>query len=518
MWYLYDNAAVLAAAGVCCALAWLFGGIVASALLPTIPWLVAILFEMMLCFPQRHKGETTYDARKRVWHHLKRDPLAWTVLAFLVMLAIPFVNKGLCPCCDYPAINFDGMSQQPPIPFLPYCVNRLEHLNVFIWFLAALVAMLAVKHSMLKRGKRLLLRLVVWNGIGLSLVGMLQRITGAEAPLWSAGCGEAVYFFSTFGYPNMGGDYFTTLFGLSVALWRWDVDTARKNRSSGEGSEKPKANYKKFWTKHLMLVPAVVFFFSAMITLSRASIMLVTALAILYFVHAFTCFLHKMHKAKRVKAIAANLLVLVLIATFFLVFLSSRDKMLENEDFRSNLRREVATIDGSGVLDRMAGKGQYHVRVAAQVWRDNLFFGCGGWGYRHFSIEKMTDDDMAHMQKVGGANVHNDILQFLAEHGLVGVIMLISMVAMLLWPLGRIWKALVDSVRFVKPKEQPPRPIGVFALPASVFCILATAVATLIHSMADCPLRSPAVLSLFFVSLAALDGFLPKLKKPEDEK
>jgi hypothetical protein len=36
-------------------------------------------------------------------------------------------------------------------------------------------------------------------------------------------------------------------------------------------------------------------------------------------------------------------------------------------------------------------------------------------------------------------------------------------------------------------------------------------IATLLHSMGDCPLRSPAVMSLFFVMIAAIDGFMPDL-------
>jgi len=513
MWFLYDNIVVVLVAAVCCVLAWLFGGIVASALLPTMPWLLAILFEMMLCFPQRHSGETTFDARERVWRHLKRDPLTWVVAAFLLLLLVPFVNKGLCPCCDYPAINFDGASQAPPVPFAPYCVDRMEHLNVTLWFFSAFLAMLAVKHALLKRGKRLVLEMIVWNGLALSALGMVQQIAGAESPLWSGGWDRTAYFFSTFGYPNMGGDYFTTLFGISVAVWRWKVEAGRTH--SGHGDSKAQANHQRFWRRHLMLVPAVVFFFSAMMTLSRASIMLVTALAILYFIHAVASFLARMSRAKRVKAAAANLILLVLIATFFLVFLSNRDRML-GEDLRSGFIREVSTLDGRGILDRMSGKGQYHVRIAFQVWKDNLLFGCGGWGYKHFCVPKMTDEDFANIQAVGGVNVHNDYLQFLAEHGLVGFSLIVAAFLMLIWPLGRVWRALVDAVRFTKPKEQPPKPIAVFALPAPVFCILAAVTATLIHSLADCPLRSPAVLTLFFVSLAAMDGFLPQLKKSDE--
>ena len=77
---------------------------------------------------------------------------------------------------------------------------------------------------------------------------------------------------------------------------------------------------------------------------------------------------------------------------------------------------------------------------------------------------------------------------------------------------------MVDSIRFTPVKDQPPQPVQLFVLPAPVFCILATAVATFIHGFGDCPLRSPAVLTLFFVSLACMDGFLPHVRRHSDER
>ena len=71
MSFLYDYGAAAAIAGVCSLLAWLFGGTVASALLPTIPWAIVIMAEFALCFPQRHSGETTYEARLRVWRAIR---------------------------------------------------------------------------------------------------------------------------------------------------------------------------------------------------------------------------------------------------------------------------------------------------------------------------------------------------------------------------------------------------------------------------------------------------------------
>lgn len=117
------------------------------------------------------------------------------------------------------------------------------------------------------------------------------------------------------------------------------------------------------------------------------------------------------------------------------------------------------------------------------------------------------------MQVVGGINVHNDYLQFLAEHGIVGFGLFAAIVVLLLWPFGVVWRAMVESVRFIPTKDQPPQPVQVFVIPPPAFFIFLTAIATFIHGLGDCPLRSPAVLTLFLVSLAAIDGYLPRLRQ-----
>ena len=50
MQFLYDNVVTIAVAVVVCAFAWIFGGTMAEYLTPVMPWLWAILFEVMLCF------------------------------------------------------------------------------------------------------------------------------------------------------------------------------------------------------------------------------------------------------------------------------------------------------------------------------------------------------------------------------------------------------------------------------------------------------------------------------------
>ncbi len=503
MSFLYDNLSVIVVSLCMAAVTWLYGGAMGEYLLPVVPWLLFFTLEVLFFFPQRYEAESVYDARKRAWYDLKRDPLTWLVFGLLALLAVPFVNNALCGHCDR-ALIAAGADPSPSVPFIPFCVNRIEHLNVFFWFASALLPVLVIKHCMRRRGKILLLETVVWNGCALALLGFVQKAAEAPGPLWldnGAGCSE---FFSTFGYTNMAGDYFTTLFAIAVGLWRWRCDGIRaKAAEDDSGVSSAKRGF--FWKQHYFLIPAVVFYFSALNTLSRAAIMSVTALALLFFLHTFISFLAKMKRAQRVKKGVMSLGVLGLIAFFAVIFMPS------------NIQKELDTLDADTVLSRVTGKAQYHSRVATEIWKDNVLFGCGGWGYRHFCVPKMTETELRHLQRVGGIYVHNDHLQFLAEHGLVGYGLFVVIILLLISPAFMVWRSLVDAVRFMKPKDQPPSPVQIFVIPAPVFCIFAAGVSTVIHAFGDCPMRSSAVLTLFCAMLAASSAFLPKISKSKGD-
>ena len=288
MSFIHENVAALFIAFVVCGFGWMYGGRDPEVVLRYMPWLTLFMLEVAICFPQRHPGETTSHARTRVWRAMKKDPLVWTALGFVALLCIPFLNTGLCPLCDRALIAL-GHDSKPPFGFLPFCVDRVRHLHVFMWFLPTLAAMVATRHCLTRYGKRTLLEMVVWNGLALAVLGFVQQISDAPGPLWRPFASKShVYFFSTFGYPNMAGDYFTTLFGLAVGLWRWQLDESTRSPSmikapssapavgaeaaSGgdaehshhhhhhHGSSAPKKEG-HFWQRHYYLIPAVRFFF-----------------------------------------------------------------------------------------------------------------------------------------------------------------------------------------------------------------------------------------------------------------
>jgi len=504
MSFLYNNVAAVTVALVASVMVWLFGGTRGDLLPSVVPWLFALMVEVLFCFPQRHRNESTYAARSRVWHAIKKDPVVWISLGLLGLLLVPFMNNGLCPSCDVRLIA-SGLDPQPPIPFLPFCVNRLDHLNVVLWFLIVLPALVLVRHGLTRRGKRMVLQLIMWNGAAVAVEGFVQAATGAPGPLWNGDSGLAGNrpgtFFATFGYPNMAGDYFTTMFGLAVALWRDHYEQMRKERAlltkAGETDIRPLL----FWNQHYFLIPAALFFFAALNTLSRAAIILVTTTTVVYFLHTLVSFLSGMSRARRVTVGVWSLVIFGLLVFFARMFMPE------------NMQREVHSLEAVGVLDRMTGKGEHHATAATALWKDHLLFGCGGWGYAHLGLRKLKPEERRRAVTVGGINVHNDHLQFLAEHGLVGFGAMTAIALLLLVPVFSDWRRLVNQCRFKKGKDLPPKPVLIFALPAPVFFILITILTTFIHAFSDCPLRSPAILMLYFVSMAALPGFMPKMEE-----
>ena len=71
--------------------------------------------------------------------------------------------------------------------------------------------------------------------------------------------------------------------------------------------------------------------------------------------------------------------------------------------------------------NHVTGKNTHHSRVAMELVKKYPLFGCGGWGYKHLSLNLMEPDELRTPLAIGSANVHNDYLQFLCEHGAIGL-------------------------------------------------------------------------------------------------
>ena len=477
--------------------AWLHGGRFTDSMLPVIPWLWALLFEVLLFFPQRRPYEDPVSARRRVCHRLGRDPLLYVTIAFILLLVVPLMNRGLCPVCDYPEI-MKGRSPDPNIPFAPFCVDIAEHFNVMLWFVPALTAMLATRHALSHTGKRMLIEMLVWNAAALAVLGFIQQASGAEAPFWGVPA-KKDFFFSTFGYENMGGAYFAMMFAFAVGVWLTRVAEVARFPPIDKGLSIAQQLVSRFIRAHYPIIPAALIMYAVQATLCRAAMLCMIVLAALAFLY-YECalFFSRSNRAANVKKASFGIVGGTIVVISMFIF-GPKD-----------WTRELGTVSSHAVLDRVTGKAQYHSRVASEMLRDHPLFGIGGWGYRHLCTKYMTEEEMKQLQIVGGANVHNDFLQFICEHGLVGFGLLVTIFLMLVAPLFRSWVTLYRAARFLRAEALPPSPRALYCLPAGTLWIMLGNAALLICASGDCPMRSLSVLSAFFVSLAAADGYLPR--------
>ena len=489
------NAAVFHVFAIVAMFTWICGGIRADLLVSVMPWFLLVLFTGMLFFPQVRHTETIVDARQRVWRGIVHDPLTWVSVALLVLLAIPFVNKGLCPVCDAELIA-SGADPAPPVKFLPFCVDRVDHYGVYQWFLPLLTATIAAKHSLLKRGKRMLLEMSVWNAVALAILGFVQQATGAQSPLWYGdplGC----YFFSAWGYPNMAGDYFTFMFIVSVGIWQYRV-TQVANAPREREFESIQGPKYRLLTAHYMLLPALLLFVAALDTLSRAAIILSISLFFTGFLFVFFGYFDKASRANKLKMCILAAIALV-VASFVAVTFAPKD-----------LKTEAADISGDAVLQRVGGKGQYHQRVATVIFKEYPAFGVGGWGYKHLCTSYMTPEELKHIQKIGGVNVHDDYIQFCCEHGFVGAGLMLAILVLLALPLVRSWRRMYNWALFAPPGRAPAKPLAIYCVPPPVICVCLGCVATFIHSFGDCAMRCPSVLCNLVLGLVCTDGYFPR--------
>ena len=499
----YRNLAAILVFFTMAGVTWIHGGARPEWLYSTLPWLMAFTLEGLLFFPQKRSYEDAVQARERVWRDLRRDPLLYLTLAFILLLIVPVFNRGLCPNCDYRAIA--AGADPKPVPFLPFCVNVADHVKVMTWFVPAFLTALAVRHALTREGKRVFFEMVVWNGVALAVLGFIEQATGATYVFWEKQEHPA-YFFSVFGYPNAAGAFFTMMFAFSIGLWRYHAKETEFIEEANAGRRT--VGQSSYWLQaHYPLVAVVLTLFAVLYTRSRAAILLTTSLAVLASVYvlfeiigaSFKQLSASMARTRKLKTVVVSIGGMVILGIFVAVFAPP------------NISAEMKTADITAIADRVTGKTEWHTDAAVALFKEYPIFGMGGGGYKHLNrpyVPSNVSRDFGKWYSRGAANVHNDYLQFLCEHGAVGLLLLLAMVVMLVWPVSTVWMSLYKATRFLR-GDRTPKPKAIFVLPAAAFWILAGNICLLIHAFGDCPMRCAAVLTTFFATLPATEGFIP---------
>jgi O-antigen ligase len=451
--------------------AWARGGS-SPAYMWALPWLCLGLLEIMLLLPPAHRGETPQGAVKRMLGGIFLDPITYIGIALVGFLLIQWLN-GPCELVEN-AEAFSGWDYEPP-PWktMPFCVVREEALQVLIWFLAVVSAVIAVRHAMRPSARYFILKLFVANGALLSILGFVQLLKSPGKLFWYRPI--PVYFFATFGYPNHAGTFFTMMTALTMGL------ILRAIGNKGRRIEVA-------WLTLAFCLNAAGIYGS----LCRAAIVMGSLIIVVGLVYGL---IYLWNRISRVKVLATAVIVAAVAVCAAVLALVPG----------SPLKKEIDTIDFSHLASVYEGDREELGQAALEIWKDHSWTGVGGWGFRRYVALYMSEDRWAYLQTSGRANVHNDALQFLCEHGVIGFGL---MAALALALLGHALVRLPLIRRETNSTTGQPRSWFESVSPC-VWGAFAAIAAMAVHSTIDLPFRSIANTLVWFVLLACLPGFMP---------
>lgn len=449
-----------------------------SEFLGMLPWFALMAFITTLVMPQRKRDESLDSARRRVAASIFRDPVFY---AFLVLLLLLWVQNLNSPRVPNPIEGGKPLTYKPPpVPWLPWSVSPLLSMEYLQWFLMAFGIVMGVRHGMLKAGRRQLLLFCVWNGAALALFGIIQFAWQyGEPETFLFGTKMRAYHFATFGYQNHAGMFFTFLFFVSLGVLFHRIE------SDGELSGLA-------W---VLAVPVVLNFTGALMAVSRASILMSVAGLVGFCFYAYLRFWPSMPVVVRLLPVmAAGLLASACFGFFHFQPDNMFSREFRNTDWQAFFQNRVLHVDADEA-------GGYQVPVAYEIWKDHPVFGVGAWGYKFFVSQYLPVENWRWARGTGQANVHNDFVQYLCEHGVVGAAM-ISIVVL----------ALLFAV--VKPLFQYQVPeythsVFLFRLPFVSLMTLAAAVAMILDSIIDIPFRSPPCIAVWCIGLLCASAFTP---------
>jgi len=452
---------------------WAFAGTRVAWLWP-IAWLTLGVIEAMIVAPPAAEGESCADARRRMARGVARDPLF--AVGALLTLFLAFQGFNGPRTLSYLDAQAAWRFGDPPLRGLPSGVAILESVQLLAWFPPAIIAALAVRHALDAAGRRLMLRVLVWNAAGLSLLGCLHVAGGWKQMYGVIPIGTQ--FFASFGYPNHAGAFFTFTLVLGLGCWLHERESLRPYADA-------------------MLAALGLIFAATVLCLSRTSILMGLAVALVGGAFAFVRVWPTLKPGGRI------------VVPFVSAFLALLGALAMFGNYPGNpVRRELGTLTVS-VLFRQVWERAFEMLVPAAIaiWRDNPWYGVGGWGFRHFVPLYLTPDQHRKLF-VGAANVHNDFFNFLAEHGAVGTGLLLLAGLILLVPLLR----RLPSARARRAALACGASLGLLR-----GFVLVALLLLLCHSAIDLPFRCPAVIQTVLIALAAAGGLCGDVRRAAAE-
>lgn len=392
-------------------LAWVPTGPDAIGAYLPIAFLVPGLLEVTLLFPAARRGEDIDGARRRVRLDVFRDPvLAFGLLGFL-FIVVQTLNGPRELVYDAAKRVWDFSTAR--VRDFPACVDRLRSAQGIFWSLLVITAMLAVRRGLGRRGRILLLKCLVAVASVLAIVAIVFACLPDDA---GEPCG-----FANFSTQISAGMYFLMFFCIADGLYTIEA---------GAEDQRP-------WQRHLLVVECVACAAGVLFSLSCLSQVLLASVFVVLLIYGAFYLGGRLLLAERIKMFVSGLILLGMAA--FLNYVAYPENPI-----RDCLER-IATPE-EWVTEVQEADHAIRRTVARRMADDNIWAGVGTWGYADADCfgKYMEDDDWDALAdpEVTPQVADTDPLQFLAEYGLIGSVLLAMPFALPI--LAALWRLICE--------------------------------------------------------------------------
>ncbi len=407
--------------------AWGFGGVIdwslhillAGGLLT---WLCA-----MLPLELRRNQRTARPAVRvflQPWRDLARTPAAYFAGAFLLYLAIAALNPAWQIASDQRGWWLE--SAAPPLAaWLPTSVAApYEPMNAWRIFNMHLAALSLALGLYLGLSSRRSTQFVLWcllaNVATMALVAIIQKYTHAEAVLWRLPS-ENQHFWGSFFYRNQATAFLN--WGIVIAGLLYFYHAQRSRAASKIGGP----HYLACCLIGLIAV-------SVGLALSRAGILFALILVAIFLIFVLADYLyHTFAQLSRHTLWVTTALTLIL-SSLLAVGLLQAQRAIDWQAVEERFGDIGATLDQAERDARVISS-----KLTWRMAQDQLWTGWGAGSFRYaFPMYQQEVPELFHQRyhrRQGWIGqrffryAHNDILQFLAEYGIVGCSLLLGLIS-----------------------------------------------------------------------------------------
>lgn len=430
-------------------------------------------------FPAARRGEGVDDARKRVALAFRKDHVTFFGFFAICFVLLQTLNGPRVLRLDARTLEW-GFSIAPIRDF-PSCFDRLLSLDGAFSLLLVFTAMLVVRDSLGRNGRRILLEQIAAISAALALLGLVSyALAPAEAPAGG---------FATFADPVAAGVYFVMVFSVACGLLTTEL-----------GQKAPSRKKTRF-----LFVSAVLLFLGAVFSLSALALALAAGVLVVNLAYGLFFLRERALAEKRARLFAVAVVLLAVAA--FLHFIAYPGNRVH--------ARIERVFSGPWRTDAQKAEARVMRSVAWRTFSDNRFAGVGTWGCsdpgsfaRH--VESLDEWEALGDQETRRYSCGNDLLQCLAEYGSLGcLLMAIPFLALLGGIARRIVCAANRTGRAATRGEDGDEDFFDRFPPLAVSLLLAVATAGA-TSFVFSVFHQPLVFLFWTIALACLFCSLPK--------